>query len=340
MRKIKTSEAVGMVLCHDVTKIVPGEFKGPAFKKGHVVKEEDVPELLKIGKENLYVWECDKNSLHENDAAIRICEAAAGKNLFLTQPKEGRVNLKSAQRGLLKINVEVLSEINAIEEVTLATRHTNIAVEKEETVAGCRVIPLIIKQEKVEQVEEICAQSGPVIEIKPYRQLKTGIITTGNEVYSGRITDCFGPMVRDKLENIGCPVIRHDLLSDNSAQIATKIKEQISQGAEMVVVTGGMSVDPDDATPGGVKQTGAQIITYGTPLFPGAMFLLAYLDNVPILGLPGCVMYHQATVFDIILPRIVAGETVTRTDITRLGHGGLCLDCPTCRFPHCSFGKG
>lgn len=340
MRKVKTTEAIGMVLCHDVTKIVPGEFKGVGFKKGHVVKPEDVEELLNMGKENLYVWECDEKSLHENDAAIRISQAVAGNNLKLTEPKEGRVNIKATERGLLKIDVNVLAQINDIEEVTLATRHNHSFVEKDDSVAGCRVIPLIIQREKVTQVEDVCAISGPIIEIKPFLSFDVGLITTGNEVFSGRITDCFSPVVKEKLAKVGCPVVRHDLLPDDSNQIAAKILEQIEQGAQMVVVTGGMSVDPDDATPGGVKQTGAEIITYGTPLFPGAMFLLAYLGDVPILGLPGCVMYNKATVFDILLPRIVAGERVTRQDITRLGHGGLCLDCPQCHYPHCSFGKG
>ena len=340
MQKVKTIDAIGMVLCHDLTKIVPGEFKGAAFKKGHVIQPEDLEELLKIGKEHIYVWECNEDSLHENDAAIRISRAAAGQNIELTEPKEGKVNLKATTGGLLKINLKVLEEINDIEEVALATRHDNSFIERDHTVAGCRVIPLLIKGEKVEKVEEICAVSGPIIEVKPLHPLKTGVITTGNEVFTGRIQDRFGPIVIKKLESLGCQVTRHDYLPDDSEQIAHKIKELIDHGLEMVLITGGMSVDPDDATPGGVKGTGAEIITYGTPLFPGAMFLLAYLGDVPIMGLPGCVMYSNATVFDVVLPRILAGEKVSRKDITRLGHGGLCLECPTCHYPNCSFGKG
>ncbi len=340
MRKVRTEDAVGMILCHDLTKIVPGEFKGPAFKKGHVVKPEDIEELLKMGKEHLYIWECDEGSLHENDAARRIARAAAGQGIELTEPREGKVNLVASRRGLLKINVEALTDVNDIEEVVVATQHTNLLVEKGDIAAGTRVIPLIIKKEKIERVEEICRTTGPLVEIKPLQSLRTGLITTGSEVYHGRVKDRFGPVVMEKLENFGCPVTRQVLLPDDSQQISATIRELIAGGTEMVIVTGGMSVDPDDATPGGVKATGAQVISYGAPLFPGAMFLLAYLDDIPILGLPGCVMYHKISVFDLVLPRILAGEKLTRRDLTRLGHGGLCLNCPECRYPVCPFGKG
>jgi molybdenum cofactor synthesis domain-containing protein len=340
MRKVNTEDAVGMVLCHDLTKIVPGEYKGPAFKKGHVVQPEDIEELLKMGKEHLYIWECDENSLHENEAAQRIAKAVAGQGLELSEPREGKVNLIAAQRGLLKINVEVLAEINEIEEVVVATQHTNCLVAQGEITAGTRVIPLIIAQDKIQRVETICQTSGSIIEIKPLKPLRAGLITTGSEVYHGRIKDRFGPIVKEKLENFGCAVTNQILLPDDAQQIGLTIQELISSGVEMVLVTGGMSVDPDDATPGGVKVSGAEIISYGAPLFPGAMFLLAYLKDIPIMGLPGCVMYHQISVFDLILPRVLSGEKLTRRDLTRLGHGGLCLNCSECRYPVCPFGKG
>lgn len=340
MRKVKTEEAVGMILCHDLTKIVPGEFKGAAFKKGHVVKPEDVEELLKMGKEHLFVWECDQDSLHENEAALRIAGAAAGPSLELSEPREGKVNLIASCRGLLKINAAALEEANDIEEVVIATRHTNQLLEKGDIAAGTRVIPLIIEKGKIERVEQLCSKTGPLVELIPLRPLRTGIITTGSEVYHGRVEDRFGPVVKAKLADFDCPVTRQVLLPDDSQQIASTIKELIAGGAEMVIVTGGMSVDPDDATPGGIKASGATIVSYGAPLFPGAMFLLAYLDQAPVLGLPGCVMYHKASVFDLMLPRVLAGERLTRRDLTRLGHGGLCLNCPECRYPVCPFGKG
>ena len=340
MRKVKTEEAVGMILCHDMTKIVPGEFKGAAFKKGHVVKAEDVDELLKMGKEHLFVWECDQSSLHENDAALRIAKAAAGASLELSEPREGKVNLIATCRGLLKINVAALEEANDIEEVVIATRHSNQMLQKGDIAAGTRVIPLIIEKGKIERVEQLCSKTGPLVELMPLKPLRTGIITTGSEVYHGRVQDRFGPVVKAKLKDFDCPITRQVMLPDDSQQIASTIKELIAEGAEMVIVTGGMSVDPDDATPGGVKASGATIVSYGAPLFPGAMFLLAYLDQVPVLGLPGCVMYHKASVFDLMLPRVLSGEKLTRRDLTRLGHGGLCLNCPECQYPVCPFGKG
>ncbi|MFZ3172916.1 MAG: molybdopterin-binding protein [Carboxydocellales bacterium] len=339
MRKVNTEDAVGMLLCHDLTKIVPGEYKGPAFKKGHVVQPEDIEELLKMGKEHLYIWECDENSLHENEAARRIAQAVAGSGLAFSDPKEGKVNLLAAQPGLLKINVEALANINDIEEVVVATQHTNSLIAQGEIAAGSRVIPLIIAQDKIQRVEKICQTSGPIIEIRPLRPLRAGVITTGSEVYQGRIKDRFGPIVKEKLESFGCAVTNQILLPDDAQQIAATIQELIASGVEMVLVTGGMSVDPDDATPGGVKASGAEIISYGAPLFPGAMFLLAYLKDIPIMGLPGCVMYHQISVFDLILPRVLSGEKLTRRDLTRLGHGGLCLNCPECHYPVCPFGK-
>lgn len=340
MKKVKTEEAVGMVLCHDLTKIVRGEFKGAAFKKGHIVRPEDIEDLLKMGKENLYVWESDQNSLHENDAALRIANAAAGQSIELSEPREGKVNLIAACRGLLKINVEALAEANYIEEVVIATRHNNQLLEKGDIAAGTRVVPLIINKDKIEKVEEICGQHGPLVELKPLQSFRTGLITTGSEVYHGRVQDQFSPVVKAKLNEFDCPVLSHVLLPDDLQLISATIKKLIAEGAEMVLITGGMSVDPDDATPGAVKASEADIVSYGAPLFPGAMFLLAYLDEVPILGLPGCVMYHKSSVFDLVLPRVLAGEKLTRRDLTSLGHGGLCLNCPECHYPICPFGKG
>lgn len=340
MQKIKTELAVGMILCHDITKIVPGEYKGPAFKKGHIIKPGDIEELLKIGKEHIYVWECNEGYLHENDAAIRISHAAAGQGIEFSEPREGKVNLKASQKGLLKINSDHLAVINDIEEVVVATQHTNQLVGKGEIVAGTRVIPLVIREDKIDKVEDICRSFHPIIEIKPIQPLRTGIVTTGSEVYHGRIQDKFGPVVISKLEHMDCQILKHVFAPDDPAKICESILNLINEGAQMIVVTGGMSVDPDDATPGGVKATGATLVTYGAPLFPGAMFLLAYLKNIPILGLPGCVMYHKATVFDLVLPRILCGEKISRSELTRMGHGGLCLNCAECRFPSCSFGKG
>lgn len=339
MRVVKTVDAEGMILCHDITKIVPGEFKGVAYKKGQVVQASDIEDLLRIGKDHLYVWECDDRHIHENEAAIRISRAVAGANIGFSEPREGKVNLLANGPGLLKVNVEALCAINNIEQIVIATRHTNCLVKQGEVLAGTRVIPLIINQERVIQAENIGLQHPAIIEVKPLKPQKTAIITTGNEVFHGRIKDRFGPIIIDKLRDVGCSIAEHVLLPDDTELISAKISELVNQGAEMVIVTGGMSVDPDDATPGAIKRTGADIVSYGAPLFPGAMFLLAYLQGIPIIGLPGCAMYNKTTVFDVVLPRILAGEEISRHQLTRLGHGGLCLDCPDCRYPNCGFGK-
>ncbi|OPX83730.1 MAG: bifunctional molybdenum cofactor biosynthesis protein MoaC/MogA [Pelotomaculum sp. PtaB.Bin104] len=339
MQKVKVAEAVGMVLCHDVTMVIPGKFKGAAFKKGHIVRTEDVPELLKLGKEHIYIWECGADFLHENEAAKRLARASGGKGVIFNEPGEGKVKFMASTTGLLKVDVEGVCLVNDIEEIALSTRHTNIYVEKGDILASTKVIPLVVKREKIERVEQVCQDRGPLLEVKEIHSLRTGLITTGSEVYHGRIMDKFSPVVKNKLSRFGCFVPFHEVLPDEAGRITESIRDFIEKGAEMVIITGGMSVDPDDVTPSGIRDTGAEIVTYGAPVFPGAMFILAYLGPTPILGLPACVMYSKATVFDLILPRILAGERITRRDITTMGHGGLCLECPHCSFPSCSFGK-
>lgn len=339
MKSVSVEDAVGMILCHDMTKIVPGEFKGVAFKKGHKITEEDIPKLLDIGKKNIYVWEMDEGILHENEAGERLAKSAAGKEILFTEPSEGKVSLLANCSGLLKVNYAALGRLNTEEEAMIATLHTDILVEKGSVVAGTRIIPLVIEKHKIEQIEKICTEEGPIIWIEPLKTMKVGIITTGSEVYTGRIKDKFGPVIKNKVAEIGSEVIKQIFVSDSVSMIKDAIDELISIGSEMIIATGGMSVDPDDVTPTGIKEAGANIITYGAPVLPGAMFLIAYKNDIPILGLPGCVMYNKRTVFDLVLPKIAAGEIIKRADITKLGHGGMCLNCEVCHFPNCGFGK-
>jgi len=339
MKSIPVEEALGMVLCHDLTKIVPGEFKGVAFKKGHIITEEDIPKMLDIGKKNVYVWEMEEGILHENEAGEKMAQVAAGKEIIFSEPTEGKVSLLAKCKGLLKVNYAALEKINVLDEAMIATLHTDIVVEKGTVVAAARIIPLFINKFKIEQIEKICKDEGPIIWVEPLKTMKVGIITTGSEVYTGRITDKFGPVIRNKIKEIGSEVIKQILVSDNVTMIVDAVNELLELAVEMIIVTGGMSVDPDDVTPAGIKESGAEIISYGAPVLPGAMFLIAYKNDIPILGLPGCVMYNKTTVFDLILPRIVAGEKIKRADITKLGHGGLCINCKVCTFPACSFGK-
>jgi len=339
MQEIPVRKAVGKVLYHDITCIVPGEFAGRAFKKGHVIGSDDIPKLLNLGKENIYILNLEEGFVHENGAAVRIAEAAIGPGIRMSEPVEGKVTMTAEASGLLKVNVAALSRINAIDEMALATLHTNQQVTPGKQIAGTRIIPLYTKEDKLREVEAICRENAPVISIKPFKRLKVGLVTTGSEVYGGRIEDRFGPVVREKFDKLGSAVMRQILVSDDVAMTVKAIHDLLSEGAEMIVATGGMSVDPDDRTPAGIRAAGATVVTYGSPVFPGAMFMLAYIGKVPVIGLPGCAMYRKATIFDLVVSRILAGEAVTRAEITEMGHGGFCAGCTECRYPNCGFGK-
>ncbi|AKN32004.1 molybdopterin-binding protein [Clostridium carboxidivorans P7] len=339
MKKIPTKEAVGSILCHDITQIIPGKIKGRAFEKGHIVTEEDIPVLLSLGKDNLYVWEKKEGCLHENEAAERLKNLSAGEGLTFSEVKEGKITFISDKDGILKIDIDLLTQLNSIDEIMLATIHNNTPVKKGDKVAGTRVIPLVIDEKKILKAEHL-AEGRKIVSVKPYKKFKAAIVTTGNEVYYKRIEDAFGPVVRKKLSQFDCEIIGSTIVPDNIETITAAIEDFINKGAEMVICTGGMSVDPDDSTPAAIKNTGAQIVTYGAPVLPGAMFLISYKGDIPILGLPGCVMYAKTTIFDLVLPRIFAGEKIKKEDVVVLGHGGLCLECNVCTYPHCSFGKG
>jgi molybdenum cofactor synthesis domain-containing protein len=338
MQMIRVEDAVGSVLCHDITRIVPGKAKGPAYKKGHIVAEQDIPELLKLGKEHLYVWEIKEGFAHENEAGLRIARAIQGQGLSLSEPSEGKVKLIAEADGVCSINEDRLLQINMLEEIVVATIGNSRPVKKGTTVGGVRVVPLVIEEKKLELVEEIAARS--VISVTPFQPYRVGVITTGSEVYHGRIKDQFGPVVKEKVEGFGCKVIDHIIVPDDKGQIGNAIKALLAGGAEMILTTGGMSVDPDDVTPSAIREAGADIVAYGAPVLPGAMLMVAYIGKVPVLGLPGCVMYHKTTVFDLMLPLVLSGQTITRPMIAKLGLGGLCLECDVCRYPNCSFGTG
>lgn len=340
MKLIDTRNAVGHVLCHDLTQIIPGVTKDARFRKGHVVKEEDIPVLLSMGKEHLYVWEKEPGMLHENEAAERLRALCQNEHMHPTPVKEGKIELIADCDGLFQVDVERLNALNSEDEIMIATRHTNTVVRKGDKLAGTRIIPLIIAEEKLKAVE---AKAGdtPILSLTPWKLKTCGLITTGSEVAGGLIEDRFTPVIVDKLASYGIQVTEHCLPGDDRAAITAAALEFRDKGVDMVLCTGGMSVDPDDRTPGAIKDTGAEIVSYGAPVLPGAMFLLGYFDSgVPIMGLPGCVMYAKATVFDLVLPRIAAGVRVSRAELKAMGHGGLCLGCGECHYPICPFGKG
>lgn len=339
-RIINVNDAVGTVLAHDITEIRPGECKGACFKKGRLITENDVPHLARIGKRHLYVLEIGPDMMHEDEAALALAESLAGPGIsFNPEPSEGKISLLAAQDGLLKVNVDALTRFNLVEGLMCASRHTNTFVHKGDVVAGTRAIPLVISREAVAQGVSTAESSGGVFSVKKLSKPEIGLIVTGQEVYDGLIQDRFVPVIKPKLEAYGCTVARIVFAPDDADFIARTIHELISVGCEIIVGTGGLSVDPDDVTRSGVIKAGADEVVYGAAVLPGAMVLTARVNSVPFVGIPACGMYHGTTIFDLILPRILAGEGISRSDLASLGHGGLCLNCPTCRFPACPFGK-
>ena len=339
MKLVKTEDAVGQVLCHDITQIIKGVTKDAVFRKGHVVKEEDIPVLLSVGKEHLYIWEKEEGMLHENEAAEILRKICQGSNMHPSDVKEGKIELIADIDGVLKIDVEKLNRINSLGEIMIASRHGNFPIKKGDKIAGTRVIPLVIHEDKMKAAEEIGGDE-PIFQVRPYEKKKVGIVTTGSEIFKGRIQDTFTPVIREKIAEYGIEEAEHILCDDDHVKITEAIMEMIARGCNMVICTGGMSVDPDGRTPLAIKNTGAEIVTYGAPVLPGAMFMLAYYDGaIPVMGLPGCVMYAKRTIFDLVLPRIMTGEKLKAKDLNLLGQGGLCLSCPVCTFPNCGFGK-
>lgn len=340
MKLIRTQDAVGQVLCHDITQIIPGVTKDAVFRKGHIVQPEDIPVLLSVGKDHLYVWEKDENKLHEDEAADILRSLCQGPNMHATEPKEGKIELLADCDGLFFVDNERLRAINSLGEMMIATRSSGFVVHKGEKLCGTRVIPLVIEKEKMAQARQV-AGSKPLLRLEPLKQKKYGVVTTGNEVFYGRISDKFTPVLQEKLAAYGCEMVAHEVLGDDPESITAAIRRMLDQGCELVLCTGGMSVDPDDRTPLAIRNTGAHVVSYGAPVLPGAMFLVSYMeDGRPVCGLPGCVMYARRTVFDLALPRLLADIPITADWLAGLGNGGLCLNCSTCHFPNCGFGKG
>jgi molybdenum cofactor synthesis domain-containing protein len=341
LKKIKLKEAVGTQLAHDITEIRPGEFKGPAFHKGHTVCDEDICHLQKLGKNHLYVIQLEDDEIHENQAAAILAGGLAGDGIcWEDNPTEGKINLYAERDGLLTVNFASLAAFNMVEEVMCATLHSHTLVKKSELVAATRAIPLVMKRAPVERAAAIAGQNGGVLSVQPLRRAKTGLVITGNEVYHGLIEDRFAPVLTKKINALGSEVVGVAFAPDDANAISNKIRSHIDKNCDLILLSGGMSVDPDDVTRKGIRLAGANEFNYGAAVLPGAMFLVAYIGEVPLLGVPACGLHHRTTVLDLVLPRILAGEKVGKKELAFLGHGGLCRDCPECSFPHCPFGKG
>ena len=339
MKKIKVEESIGQVLGHDITQIIPGVKKGPVFKKGHIIKKEDIPVLLSVGKEHIFVYEYDENMVHENDAATMLADMCGDEHMYRTEVSEGKIELFADTDGIFLVDNGKLKLVNSFGQMMIATRSSGFLVKKGDKLAGTRIIPLVIEKEKMNKVKSLIGDNK-IMKVVPIKEKKFGLVVTGSEVFHGRIQDAFTPILINKMKAYGATMVEHVICDDKPDEITKNIKCFLDKGVELVLVTGGMSVDPDDKTPLAIKNTGAKIVCYGAPVLPGAMFLLSYMsDGRPVLGLPGCVMYAKRTIFDLVIPRVLADIKVDEKFLSNLGNGGLCLNCPICVFPNCSFGK-
>ena len=339
MKQIPVGEAAGHVLCHDMTQIIPGKFKGARFKKGHVVREEDIPVLKSMGKENLYVLELTDGDLHEDEAAAALAALCGGDEFARSDPSEGKIELTALHDGVLIVDTARLNRVNAVPELMIATRRGNRPVKAGDKICGTRVIPLVIGKERIDEARK-AAGDEPLMKILPYKLSSAAVIATGGEVASGLIEDAFTPVLKKKLGDYGISVTDYATPGDQTDKITEAILAAREKKPDLIICTAGMSVDPDDNTPGAIKRSGAEVVTYGAPVLPGAMFMLGYYsDGVPVMGLPGCVMYAGATIFDLVLPRIAAGVKLKKEDFTVMGEGGMCLGCKPCTFPVCPFGR-
>ena len=339
MKEIKVEESVGQVLGHDITQIIPGVKKGPVFKKGHIIKEEDISVLLSVGKEHIFVYEYDENMVHENDAATILADMCGKEHMYRSEVSEGKIELFADTDGIFVVDNEKLSLVNSFGQMMIATRPSGFLVKKGDKLAGTRIIPLVIGKEKMNIVQSLVGKE-PIMRVVPLKEKKFGLVVTGSEVYKGRIKDAFTQVLEAKMKVYKASMALHTVCEDKPDEITKNILLMLDKGVDLVLVTGGMSVDPDDKTPLAIKNTGAKIVSYGAPVLPGAMFLLSYMnDGRPVIGLPGCVMYARRTIFDLIIPRVLADIKVDENFINSLGNGGLCLNCDVCTFPNCGFGK-
>jgi len=339
-KTIPVSQAVGTTLAHDMTEVIPGKSKKPAFKKGHKVKTEDLCRLMRMGKNRLYVLDIKENQIHEDDAAALLASALAGPGvIFSREPVEGKLELKAAYPGLLKVNTDALIDFNMIEDVMCASIHNNTCVKKNQSLAATRAIPLVMEKDELEKAVRSAEKNYPIFSVKVFSPLKTRLIITGNEVYKGLIKDRFRTIVEKKITDLGASLEESIILPDNRDMIADKVKEYLKKDTDLIITTGGMSVDPDDVTRAGIEGAGFDQVHYSAAVLPGAMFLLGYSGAVSVMGIPACGLYHRTTIFDLILPRIMAGERPGRRELAELCHGGLCHNCTPCTFPMCPFGK-
>lgn len=337
MKKINVRDAVGMELCHDITEMNEN-FKGAAFRRGHIIQQSDIAHLLRIGKEHVYVWEDHAGEIHEDDCARRMAAMAPVIGAHYTEPAEGKVLLFADQQGMFRVNRPLLNQINSIGDITICTLPDHYPVEAGDRLASMRIVPLVTQETQILQAEALC-KTEKLLDLYPYQYKKIGVIITGNEIFHGRVQDLFAPVIRRKMAQYPGQILGITICGDNLEAIINAAQKHLEQGADFLIFTGGMSVDPDDLTPSAIRQLGADIISYGVPSQPGNMTLVAYLGDIPILGVPGAAIKLPTTVFDVLLPQIFAGLPIHKDDLRNLADGGLCQMCRICHWPNCTFGR-
>lgn len=337
MKKVKVEDAVGMTLCHDITAMRDG-FKGAEFKRGHVIEEADIPRLLDIGKRTIFVWEEHAGEIHEDDAARRMAKMTAMEGARQSGPSEGKILFFAERDGMFRVDTALQREINSIGDITISSMPDHYPVKEGARIASMRIVPLVTQEEQIIRAEKLC-EERKLFALRPYQQKKVGVIITGSEVYSGRIKDKFEPVVRVKLKQYPSEIVGITICDDDLDMICGAAKKHLEDGADILIFTGGMSVDPDDLTPTAIRSLGAEIVTHGVPAQPGNMTLVAYLGDVAILGVPGAAISLPTTIFDVLLPQVFTGDKLTKEELVNLGDGGLCQQCSSCHWPNCTFGR-
>lgn len=337
MKKVKVQDAIGMTLCHDITAMVDG-FKGAAFKRGHVITQEDIPRLLDIGKQHVFIWEENAGEIHEEDAARRLSQMTAVDGAHYGSISEGKIQLFADQDGMFRVDKALLAAVNRIGDITITTLPDHYPVKAGDRLASMRIVPLVTEERQIAEAEALCADKQ-LYDLRPFKPLKVGIIITGSEIYHGRIKDKFERVARAKLAHYPAEILGVHVCDDELDMIVGAGRALLAEGAELLIFSGGMSVDPDDLTPSAIREMGAEIISYGVPSQPGNMTLVAYLDQAALLGVPGAAISRPTTMFDVLLPQIFCGDPLTKDDLIRLGEGGLCQMCDSCHFPNCTFGR-
>lgn len=337
MKKINVEDAIGMELCHDITAIRDG-FKGAEFKRGHIIAEEDVERLLNLGKKQIFVWEDNAGEVHEEDCALRLLAAAPCANAHWEGPSEGKVLLKAECEGMFRVNKDLLYKINSIGDITFTSIPDHYPVKAGDRLASVRIVPLVTKEEQIAAAEKMMAAEN-LLDLRPYNHMKVGIVITGSEIFSGRIKDKFEPVIRAKLSKYPSEVIGVEICDDDLDMILTASRKFVEMGADLIVYSGGMSVDPDDLTPTAMRELSDDFVTQGVPSQPGNMTTIAYAGKVVLAGVPSAAISQPTTVLDAILPQIFAGDKFTKEELMRLGDGGLCQQCKECHFPCCPYGK-